>query len=111
MSGEFGTSKLMMCVTVEMSSPRAATSVATRICTRPSLKEIITPSRPPWDMSPCSALTFMPLSRDRRRHGRGEQRRLATAGAQPEDLLDVLQEAEVEHLVGLVEHDVAAVVE
>jgi hypothetical protein len=62
-SGEVGTSKLTMWVTVEMSSPRAATSVATRICTRPLLKEIITPSREPWLMSPWSALTFIPLSR------------------------------------------------
>ena len=29
------------------------------------------------------------------------------AGRQGEDLLDVLEEAEVEHLVGLVEHDEA----
>ena len=45
---------------------------------------------------------------DLRRHGGAEQRRLAAARAQREDLLDVLEEAEVEHLVGLVEHDVAA---
>jgi hypothetical protein len=45
------------------------------------------------------------------RHRRAEQRRLAAAGRQREDLLDVLEEAEVEHLVGLVEHDVAAGVE
>src|ERR671936_317628 len=53
----------MTCVTVEMSRPRAATSVATRIGTRPALNEIITPSRAPCDMSPCSALTFMPRAR------------------------------------------------
>src|SRR5881409_1800893 len=62
MSGETGTSKFTTCVTVEMSSPRAATSVATRIGTRPPLNESITPSRWPWLMSPCSALTFMPLN-------------------------------------------------
>ncbi len=48
---------------------------------------------------------------DRRRHRRREQRRLAAVGRQAQDLLDVLEEAEVEHLVGLVEHDEAAVVE
>ena len=32
-------------------------------------------------------------------------------GARAQDLLDVLEEAEVEHLVGLVEHDVARLVE
>ena len=37
-----------------------------------------------------------------------EQRRLTAARARRQDLLDVLEEAEVEHLVGLVEHDVAA---
>ena len=40
-----------------------------------------------------------------------EERRLATGRGQREDLLDVLQEAEIEHLVGLVEHDEAAVVQ
>ena len=44
---------------------------------------------------------------DRRRHRRREERRLAAARAHPQDLLDVLDEAEVEHLVGLVEDDVA----
>ena len=48
---------------------------------------------------------------DRRRHRRGEQRGLAARGRQREDLLDVLEEAEVEHLIGLVEHDEAAVVQ
>ena len=48
---------------------------------------------------------------DRRRHGRAEQRRLAAGGRQREDLLDVLEEAQVEHLVGLVEHEEAAVVQ
>jgi hypothetical protein len=42
---------------------------------------------------------------DARRHGRGEQHRLAFVGGRAEDLLDVLGEAHVEHLVGLVEHD------
>ena len=49
---------------------------------------------------------------DRRRHGRGEQHRLAQLGGLGQDPLDVGQEAEVEHLVGLVEHqhlDVAQV--
>ena len=50
----------MTWVTVEMSRPRAATSVATRIGTRPLLNAIITPSREPWLMSPCSARTFIP---------------------------------------------------
>ena len=48
---------------------------------------------------------------DRRRHRRREERRLATRGRRREDRLDVLEEAEVEHLVGLVEDDVAAVVQ
>ena len=42
------------------------------------------------------------------RHRRAEQRRLAARRRQRQDLLDVLEEAEVEHLVGLVEHDEAA---
>ena len=47
---------------------------------------------------------------DRRRHGRAEERGLAAVGGDGEDPLDVLQEAEVEHLVGLVEdHEAAAV--
>ncbi len=45
---------------------------------------------------------------DRPGHRGAEQRRLAAVGHVGEDLLDVLEEAEVEHLVGLVEHDVAA---
>ncbi len=48
---------------------------------------------------------------DRRRHRGREQRRLAARGGQREDPLDVLEEAEVEHLVGLVEDHEAAVVE
>ena len=48
---------------------------------------------------------------DRRRHRRREQRRLAAGRRQREDLLDVLEEAEVEHLVGLVEDHEAAVVQ
>ena len=44
---------------------------------------------------------------DRVRHRRREQRRLAARRAHAKDLLDVLDEAEVEHLVGLVEDDVA----
>ncbi len=48
---------------------------------------------------------------DRRRHRRPEERRLAAVGRQSQDLLDVLQEAEVEHLVGFVEHDEAAALE
>ena len=48
---------------------------------------------------------------DRRRHRRAEERGLAAAGRDAEDPLDVLEEAEVEHLVGLVEDDEAAVVE
>ena len=40
---------------------------------------------------------------DRRRHGRGEQHGLAQLGGLGQDPLDVGQEAEVEHLVGLVE--------
>ena len=48
---------------------------------------------------------------DRRRHRRREQRRLAAVGRHVEDALDVLEEAEVEHLVGLVEDDEAAGVE
>ncbi len=48
---------------------------------------------------------------DRRRHRGREQGRLAAGGGEREDPLDVLQEAEVEHLVGLVEDHEAAVVE
>jgi hypothetical protein len=48
---------------------------------------------------------------DRRRHRRAEQRGLAAVGGQRKDALDVLEEPEVEHLVGLVEHDEATVVE
>ena len=49
-----------------MSRPRAATSVATSSRSRPPLKAIITPSREPWDMSPCSVFTRRPLSPSRR---------------------------------------------
>jgi len=48
---------------------------------------------------------------DRRWHRRAEQGGLAAGGRQREDFLDVLEEAEVEHLVGLVEHQEAAVVQ
>ena len=48
---------------------------------------------------------------DRRRHRRAEERGLAAVGREREDPLDVLQEAEVEHLVGLVEDDEAAAVQ
>jgi hypothetical protein len=41
-------------------------------------------------------------------HRRAEQRGLPPVRRLAEDLLDVLEEAEVEHLVGLVEHEVAA---
>ena len=41
---------------------------------------------------------------DRPRHRRGEQHRLVRVGERREDLLDVRQETQVEHLVGLVEH-------
>ena len=44
-------------------------------------------------------------------HGGGEQHRLPAGRDQPDDLLDVRQEAEVEHLVGLVEHEGAHVAE
>jgi hypothetical protein len=42
---------------------------------------------------------------DPRRHGGREQRGLPGLGGVAEDLLDVVGEAHVEHLVGLVEHD------
>ena len=42
---------------------------------------------------------------DGARHGRREEHRLAVGGRHREELLDVGQEAEVEHLVGLVEDD------
>jgi hypothetical protein len=42
------------------------------------------------------------------RHRRAEERRLPSPGCERDDLLDVLEEAEVEHLVGLVEHHEAA---
>ena len=41
-------------------------------------------------------------------HRRREQRRLAARRAHAKDLLDLLDEAEVEHLVGLVEDDIAS---
>ena len=46
---------------------------------------------------------------DRRRHRGREEQRLAARRRLLEDPLDVLHEAEREHLVGLVEHDVARV--
>ena len=46
-------------------------------------------------------------ARDRRRHRRREEAGLAARRAHAEDPLDVLDEAEVEHLVGLVEDHVA----
>ena len=48
---------------------------------------------------------------DGARHRGREQHRLAAGGRHREDLLDVGQEAEVEHLVGLVEDDDARVAE
>ncbi len=42
---------------------------------------------------------------DRARHGGREQHRLAAGRQHVDDLLDVGQEAQVEHLVGLVEHE------
>ena len=168
----------MTCVTCSMSSPRAATSVATRSRRRWSLKASITPSRWPWLRSPCSALTWRPRARsvssscavpilvrqkmiacsgssarstsisrstfsrgrdldvglldrvdrellrrhpdrhrvvhvavgeplDRRRDRRREQRRLAPGRTDPQDALDVVDEPEIEHLVGLVQDDVS----
>ena len=44
---------------------------------------------------------------DLRRHGRGEERDVLVVGGVGEDRLDVLGEAHVEHLVGLVEHQEA----
>ena len=49
--------------------------------------------------------------RDARRHRRREQHRLTLRGQGAEDRLDVLGEAHVEHLVGLVEHDRADAVD
>ena len=49
--------------------------------------------------------------RDRPGDGRGEQRRLARLAERPEDLLEVVGEAHVEHLVGLVEDDGVDLVE
>ena len=43
---------------------------------------------------------------DRGRHGRGEERHLTRIAGLTEDLLDVLGEAHLEHLVGLVEDEV-----
>ena len=48
---------------------------------------------------------------DAGRHRRGEQRHLAAGGDGLEDLVDVLGEAHLEHLVGLVEHQHAHPVE
>ena len=46
---------------------------------------------------------------DRRRHRRREEQRLTARRRLLEDPLDVLHEAEREHLIGLVEHDIAAI--
>ncbi len=46
---------------------------------------------------------------DGRRHGRGEQRHLLVLGGVGEDALDVLGESHLQHLVGLVEHQVVEV--
>ncbi len=43
--------------------PRAATSVATRTLTYPSLKSARVRVRAPWVMPPCSASAFAPASR------------------------------------------------
>ena len=43
---------------------------------------------------------------DRRRHRGGEERDLLGVGCVGEDRLDILREAHLEHLVGLVEHEV-----
>ena len=51
------------------------------------------------------ALVAFGKTRDRARHGRGEQQRAARLGSRVEDLLEVLAKAHVEHLVGLVEDD------
>jgi hypothetical protein len=45
--------------------------------------------------------------RDRPRDRRREEQGLAAGRAHPQDALDVLDETEIEHLVGLVEDDVA----
>src|SRR3712207_3281922 len=52
--------------------------------------------------------TLFPYTTLFRSHSRAEQRGLPAVGRQGEDALDVLEEAEVEHLVGLVEDDEAA---
>ena len=59
-SGSSGTSYEMTCVTCEMSRPRAATFVATSSLARSERNFSITPSRWPWVMPPCSALTSTP---------------------------------------------------
>ena len=46
---------------------------------------------------------------DGRRHGRREQRHLLVLGGVGEDPLDVLGEAHLQHLVGLVEHQIVEV--
>ena len=48
---------------------------------------------------------------DRTGHRRREEHGLAGGGGQREEALDIREEAEVEHLVGLVEHDDAGVAE
>ncbi len=48
---------------------------------------------------------------DRRRHGGGEEHRLALARHVLEDALHLGQEAEIEHVVGLVEHQLLDLVE
>ncbi len=55
-----GRPKLNTCVTVGTSMPRAATSVATKICTCPWRKAIRRRLRKPWLKAPCKATASKP---------------------------------------------------
>src|SRR5665811_799892 len=82
----------MTCVTSSTSMPRAATSVATSTSTFPA-------------RNARSACSRAPERHDGARHRGGEEHGVARGRGAGEQPLDVGQETEVEHLVGLVEHD------
>ena len=61
------------------------------------------------DTSTASCRYFLVILRMRRRHRGGEQRHLLVLGSVGKDAFDVLGEAHLEHLVGLVEHQIVEV--
>src|SRR6266542_3669946 len=121
----------MTWVTPETSRPRAATSVATSTSILPTRKARSARSREPWPRSPWTAATAKPRKSrssatrsaallvrvdrdglaqepprerdDRLGHGRAEQHRLPLDRQHGQDPLDVVEEAEVQHPVGLVQ--------